>query len=282
MAEAGIGLAVSLISLATVFKACIDSFELYKAAEDSEESLKTVLVELDCEKERLLIWAEAIGLVQLASDKRHPDIEKHEKVIKAALEQIRNLLDDATKLQERYGVKVFDDSNAFSAATMDPMSKNLATMFKIAYKRFSSRLNPSDGNTSGLTMKIRWAIRDRAKFMGLIVTLKGFVDRLFQIIPISREVQNTMVEADIFSIMDLSQLRLVEAACEGSYRAWSEFASVAIDRTERETIDQCTHRDDQEHDLRTSFRSSQTDHARTTAPESICQGGCPNISTETS
>jgi len=282
MAEAGIGLAASLITLAAVFKACIDSFELYKAAEDCEESLKTVLVELDCEKERLLIWAEAIGLVQIESGKRHADIEKHEKVIKAALEQIRNLLDDATKLQERYGVKVFDDSNAIAAATTDPISKNLAMMFKVAYKRFSSRLNPSDGNTPSLTMKIRWAIRDRAKFMGLIVTLKGFVDRLFQIIPISRQVQDTMVEADIFSIMDLSQLRLVEAACEGSYRVWSDIASVAIDRTERETIDQRTHRDDQEQDLRTSFRFDQANNARTTAPEFICEGGYPNISREMS
>lgn len=280
MAEAGIGLAASLVSLAAIFKACVDSFELYKAAENCEESLNTVLVELDCEKERLLIWAEAIGLVQLESGKRHPNIEKHEKVIKAALEQIRSLLGDATKLQERYGIKVFDDSSTIAAATTDPISKNLTKMFGIAYKRFISRLNdPSDGNTPSLTMKIRWAIRDRAKFMGLIVTLKGFVDRLFQIIPISREIQNTMVEADIFSILDLSQLRLVEAACEGSYRAWSDIASVAIDRTERETVDQRTHRDDQEQDLHTSFRSSQ---ATTTAQKFISQGRYHTLSTRTS
>ena len=55
MAEAGLGVAASLVTLATLFKSCIDCFELYKAAEDCEESLKTVLVELDCEKERLLI-----------------------------------------------------------------------------------------------------------------------------------------------------------------------------------------------------------------------------------
>lgn len=280
MAEAGIGLAASLVSLAAIFKACVDSFELYKAAENCEESLNTVLVELDCEKERLLIWAEAIGLVQLESGTRHPDIEKHEKVIKAALEQIRSLLSNATKLQERYGIKVFDDSSTIAAATTDPISKNSTMMFKIAYKRFISRLNSSDSNnTPSLTMKIRWAIRDRAKFMGLIVTLKGFVDRLFQIIPVSREVQDTMVEADIFSILDLSQLRLVEAACEGSYRAWSDIASVAIDRTERETVDQRTHRDDQEQDLRSPSRSSQ---ATMTAREHICQGRYHTLSTRTS
>ena len=141
--------------------------------------METVLVELDCEKERLLIWAEVIGLVQLEKGKRDSHIEKREKVIKAALEQIRNLLDDATKLQERYGVKVFDDSNAITAATTDSMSKNLAMTFKIAYKRFTSKLNHFNGNNPSLTMQIRWAIRDRAKFAGLIVTLKGFVHRLF-------------------------------------------------------------------------------------------------------
>ena len=216
MAEAGVGLAASIITLATLFKACVDCFEYYKAAQDCEESLKTVLVELDCEKERLLVWAEAIGLVQLESGRRDPHIEKHEKLIKDVLKQIRNLLYDATKLQEHYGIKVFDESNAIAAASTDPISRNLAVTFKIAYKRFTSKLTLSDGNTAGLTMKIRWAIRDRAKFTGLIVTLKGFVDRLFQIVPISREVQDSMVEADIFSIPDLSQLRLVEAACEAS------------------------------------------------------------------
>ena len=277
MAEAGIGLAASLVTLAALFKSCIDCFEFYKAAEDCEGSLETVLVELDCEKERLLIWAEAIGLVQLENGKRHPHIEQHEKVIKVALKQIRNLLDNATKLQERHGVKVFDDSNAFTAATTDPISKNLATTFKIAYKRFTSKLNNFNGNNPSLTMQIRWAFRERAKFTGLIVTLKGFVDRLFQIIPISREVQDSMVEADIFSIVDLSQLRLVEAACEGSYRAWSNIASIAIDRTERETINQRTHTDDQEQGPRTSFWFSQANNARITTPESICQGGCPSF-----
>lgn len=279
MAEAGIGLAASLISLATIFKACIDCFELYKAAEDCEESLKTILVELDCEKERLLIWAEAIGLVQLESGRRHPDIEKHEKVVKAALEQILNLFNDATKLKERYGVQVFDYSNAIATATTDPVSRNLATMFTIGYKRFTSRLNPFDSNTQSLAMKIKWAIRDRARFMGLIVTLKGFIDRLFQIIPISREVQDSMAEVDIFSIMELSQLRLVETACSESYKVWSDIASVAIDRTERETIDQRTHRNDEEQNLHTSSFFSDAKNARTTAPKIICQGEYLNFST---
>ena len=274
MAEAGIGLAASVLTLAMLFKNFIDCFEFYKAAEDCGGSLETILVELDCEKERLLIWAEAVGLVQLETGKRHPHIEKHEKVIEAALEQIRSLLDDATKLQERYGVKVVNDSNAITDATSDPISKNLAMTFKIAYKRFTSKLNHSNGNNSSLTMQIRWAIRDRVKFTGLIVILKGFVDRLFQIIPVSREVQDSMVEADIFSINDLSQLQLVEVACEGSYRAWSDIASNAI---ERETINQRTYIDDQEQGSRASFWFSQVNNARMITSESICQGDCPSF-----
>ena len=282
MAEAGIGVVASLVTLATLFKSCIDCFEFYKAAEDCEESLETLLVELDCEKERLLIWAEAIGLVQLEKGKRHTHIEKHEKVIKAALEQIRNLLNDATKLQERYGVKVFDDRNGITATTRDPISKNLAVTFKIAYKRFTAKVHHLNGNNPSLTMQIRWAIRDRAKFTGLIVTLKGFVDRLFQIIPISREVQDSMVEADIVSITDLSQLRLVEAACEGSYRAWSDIASNAIDRSERQTTKQRTYTDDQEQSSHTSFWLSQANNASKITPEPICQGNCPSFHIGTS
>lgn len=83
-----------------------------------------------------------------------------------------------------------------------------------------------------------------------------------------------MVEADIFSINDLSQLRLVEFACEGSYRAWSDIASNAI---ERETINQRTYTDDQEQGSRTSFWFSQANNARMITSESICQGDCPSF-----
>ena len=279
MAEVGIGLAASLVTLAALFKNCMDCFELYRAAEDCDESLKTVLVELDCEKERLLIWAEAVGLVQLESGRRHPHLEDHHRVIKAALEQIRNLLDDAAKLQDRYGVRAFDDNPAIAAAITDPISNNLATTFKIAYRRFTSRLNQSDSNTPNLTLRMRWAIRDRVKFTGLIVTLKGFVDRLFQIIPISREIQNDMVEADIYSIMNISHLRLVEAACEGSYRVWSDIASNAIDKTERETDDNNTRIEYQHSSWQKPSRLSQTHNLAATASEEyIDVGTCLNLS----
>lgn len=54
-----------------------------------------------------------------------------------------------------------------------------------------------------------------------------------------------MVEANKFLIINLSHLRLMEAACEISYRAWSDIASHAIDKIERETIDQRTATDEQ-------------------------------------
>ena len=151
MAEAGIGLAASLVTLAALFKNCIDCFELYKAAEDCDESLKTILVELDCEKERLLIWAEAVGLVQLESGRRHPHLEDHERVIAAALEQIKHLcwtMPQNCKIDTVYGLSM--RSHAVAAAIMDPISKNLAATFKIAYRRFTSRLSQSDTNTPEL------------------------------------------------------------------------------------------------------------------------------------
>ena len=130
---------------------------------------------------------------------------------------------------------------------------------------------------------MRWAVRDRAKFTGLIVTLKGFIDRLFQIIPISREIQNDMVEADIYSIMNISHLRLVEAACEGSYRAWSDIASNAIDKTERDTIDNNTRIDDQDSSWQESSRLPRTHNlAATPNEEHIDNRTLLNLSTRVS
>lgn len=82
-----------------------------------------------------------------------------------------------------------------------------------------------------------------------------------------------MVGGDILSIIDLSQLRLVESACEGSCRAWSEIARNAIDRTERETIDQRTATEQSSRMLPLFLGANSI---KSSTAKSIHRGGCPS------
>ena len=53
--------------------------------------------------------------------------------------------------------------------------------------------------------------------------------------------RDNTIQDDIMEIIDLSELHIIEDACErSSYKAWSESARLAIDRTEAGTIDRRT------------------------------------------
>lgn len=70
--------------------------------------------------------------------------------------------------------------------------------------------------------------------------VKHFIDNLYELVPIDRETQESIIKADIESILDLSQLRLVEAATEDSYRVYSAAAASVIVASENGTIDRRT------------------------------------------
>ena len=109
-------------------------------------------------------------------------------------------------------------------------------VFKTSYKRFCVRF-ASKTNLNSLISKTKWAIRDKAKFEGLIVYLKGFIDGLYQVLPIPRETQDQTFGDDIASIIDITKLRLIQTACEESYRTWSNKANEIIRESESGTID---------------------------------------------
>ncbi len=78
---------------------------------------------------------------------------------------------------------------------------------------------------------------DSAKFEGLILHLKDFIDSLIQMTPDKSQIIDEIVEEDIASIVGLRRLRLAESACEGSYPRWSAKASDIIRESEIGTID---------------------------------------------
>jgi hypothetical protein len=71
-----IGLAVGTTSL---FSTCIECFDLFRAATYYDEYVEILLVKLDLEKTRLLIWGNGVGIMKSPGDGRAPELDDEGK-----------------------------------------------------------------------------------------------------------------------------------------------------------------------------------------------------------
>jgi Prion-inhibition and propagation len=229
---------IGIVALASLFSTCIECFDYFKTGQHLEEEFEILLVKLDLEKTRLLIWGNAVGVLKTEDEGRAVELSEAPKaeLIGRCLERINSLLSDTDKLQNEYGLQASVEAGAKSGRSSNVVSANSMNIFKTSYRRFWVRF-ASKQTRSGLLMRTKWAIRDKPKFESLIVHLRDFIDGLHQVLSVKRETQDQIVCDDIISILDLSKLRLVRSACEGSYATWSAVASEAIEASEIGTVD---------------------------------------------
>jgi hypothetical protein len=233
-----VSLTIGVVALASLFSTCVECFEYFNSAKDLEEDFEVLLVKLDLEKTRLLIWGNAVGVLKADGEGRIIELNDAQRVelISRCLESMKNLLSDTDKLQKVYGLQSTAQTNTHVGRRSNIVSKNSMNLFKTSYRRFWARFAGDQARTT-LASRTRWAIHDKARFEGLITHLKDLVDGLNQVLPVKREVQDQIIKDDIVSILDLSKLRLVQSACEGSYTAWSDVASAVIEASEFGTVD---------------------------------------------
>jgi Prion-inhibition and propagation len=236
-----VSLTIGAIALASLFSTCIEFFEYFKAGKALEDDVDILLVKLDLEKTRLLIWGNAVGVMKTEKENRAAGLEDPVRVtsLTKCLEKIKTLLSNTEKLENTYGLRKSSDAELRLGNDTGIVSSNSMNIFKPSYRRFWARFAGQRGKPS-LVSQTKWAIHDKPKFELLVNHLKDFVDGLNEVIPMSRESQDRIIEEDITSILDISKLRLVHAACEGSYRTWSDMASAVIDATEERTVDRRT------------------------------------------
>src|SRR4051794_64066 len=101
-----VSLTIGLVALASLFSTCVECFEYFRAGQDLEESLEILLVKLDLEKTRLLIWGNAVGILK-EDEARAIELSNATKIesIRRCLECIKLLLSNAGKLQDSYGLR---------------------------------------------------------------------------------------------------------------------------------------------------------------------------------
>jgi hypothetical protein len=238
----GLEVPAFVIGVAGLFSSCVDAFTYFKAAQRTEEDAEILLLKLDIEKTRLLVWGNEVGIFNV--NLRHSRLHDEGTVTLLAriLGQIKRLLTDSERLRSSYGLRI---QELPQGRTIDFLSSKSLAIFRTSSSRFwtrnASRLSSDLQAVRGsVVAKTKWAIYAKERFQGLVNDVKQFIDSLYELVPVDRETQDGIIKADIESLLDLSQLRLVEAATEDSYRAYSAAAASVIEASENGTIDRRT------------------------------------------
>jgi hypothetical protein len=69
-----VSLTICAVALASLFSTCIECFDYFKAGQTLEEDFELLLVKLDVEKTRLLIWGNAVGVLKPEVEGRVPEL----------------------------------------------------------------------------------------------------------------------------------------------------------------------------------------------------------------
>ncbi|KIM96767.1 hypothetical protein OIDMADRAFT_44348 [Oidiodendron maius Zn] len=212
-AEGIAGLALSAVSVAALFTTCIECFDIVVAGKNFSEDYEQLFALFSVQRARFGLWGESVGFVPNPNDGRRlqykksldrPDIRPG---VERILHNIRSLLDEAGRVDDRYGLKA-EISRGSEVSTSRGM-----TLFKGSFDLFKSQLRKHQRQTSTWNVT-RWAIHDAKKFEDMINRLKDFVDGLESITKSLGllEEQHARLREEIDTISDVKSLRLLRDA----------------------------------------------------------------------
>ncbi|KAL9620740.1 MAG: hypothetical protein Q9160_004753 [Pyrenula sp. 1 TL-2023] len=228
MAEV-LGAIASGVTLAALFKACVEAFDLIQASRNQEVDFKKLKLRLHIEKCRLYIWGDSMGLTD---DTAHPnrirliDEFRFPEVVREILEVIFQLFNDSFKIRDKYGCRqATSDELLLEADQHGPISSLAASFsnFVIRASQFP--------NTSRTTQNIAWIIHDRKKFGKLVAEIKDLVDSLQGItspsVPIAR--QSSVMRRKVANIPYTETLSLIAEVCSDDHPDIADVASTKAD-----------------------------------------------------
>jgi hypothetical protein len=145
--------------------------------------------------------------------------------VERILNNIKSLLEEASRVDERYGLNS-NDPQGYEVST----SKGI-DIFKGSFERFKSRIRKHQKETSAWKVT-RWAIHDADKFESMLHRLKEFVDGLESITKSLGLLQEQLerLRQEIESISDAQSLRLLRDASSRKGSSQQEILDVASQR----------------------------------------------------
>jgi hypothetical protein len=215
------GLAVGIVALITSFKACIDLFSYFTVAKSLGRDYELLSAKLEVEKTLLLQWAHRTNLLRPNYDRRLDDPAVRSAVARV-IAGIQVLLGDTQTLQQRYGVQesqpgeqVKNNVCRVGANRMSAFARDFGKLDQLLKEFEDLNLHIRAHQASSCTLKVRWAIRDKDQFSGLLQELSYFVSRLHDLIPESPGVIQAMAEEDIQRLSNWTTVRLLTEAASG-------------------------------------------------------------------
>ncbi|KAL8643425.1 MAG: hypothetical protein Q9226_008385 [Calogaya cf. arnoldii] len=213
------------IGIAALFTTCIQCFEYFKAATTLRKDFEILLLKLEIEQERFLVWGEDTGIGHSDHDELSlfDGDSKRQDLVLRCLYAIRGLLGNADELKSKYGVQ--PTSPVARSTDHHSLSSN-------ALKRLRLRFGRSQDKPT-ILRTTKWVIHDAAKFGKLIEHLRDLINGLKKDGHGPRDTLQEKIQTDIaYMIDDIGQLRLLSEACEDDYPEWSDMARSAIDASE--------------------------------------------------
>ena len=222
-----LGAVASSMTLAALFKTCIEAFDLIQTSRHQEGDFKKLKLRLNIEKCRLYIWGDLMGLTNTSDAQQDRPIDgvRFPEVVRDILETVFELFDDSLKIKEKYGCR-----QANSDDTLDSDQNGPVRSLAASFSNFAIRPSPYP-QPSRIIQKFIWVIHDRKKFGILVAEIKDLVDSLQGIttpsVPIAR--QQRKIKERIIDIHDAETLSLIAEVCSEDHPDITDVASAKAD-----------------------------------------------------
>lgn len=184
-----------VLELAELYSSCMKIMDALLLAEQSGTHHVTPLKEIEVERARLLIWADAAGLADIdmsAGEKPSEDVladveetmqpEALRPVVADLLASLVRMFEDASLLRKWYGIEtqIHRGSRAApgpSGGAGKSARKRLSFTLRETYARFRDRPDSSQRAATPLAGEA-WVIKDEKKFRGLVGEIRAVNDSL--------------------------------------------------------------------------------------------------------
>ena len=227
-----ISFGVGVMSLAGLFSACIDCFDLVQKGRYLGKDYFLLETKFENQRLRLIAWGQACGMMNAEGNDNRLDSEELKSRIQITLTNLSMLFKDGTQLKRKYGLK--EEGQTRFAPSTSMSSLITATAWNGAslgqrFQEFKYRMQKTRKQAS-LASSGRWAIEDKRKFTELIQHLKDLIDdlegltRFLDVVERQRE----MIEDEVQSITDIPTLETMSEARLGNTDAVSAAAGLRL------------------------------------------------------
>jgi hypothetical protein len=250
-------LAVGIVSLAALFSACVDCFELIESRSSYGRDSIILLAKFDIQILRFLHWGQIVGLVGSSGDPCSPVLGDRDtkQTIESILNCIKLLFTDAEAMKTKYGLRPvpeFAMGEAMHPGNLPAarLSTDGIARFRASFAKFMSGIENVQRRGTMLG-KTRWAIHDKTQFAAIVTDVRHLIQGLLDIVPQAVTTEPQLLKSELRSL-SAENLRLVQEACVNDYPQLAEVASVQLATTSLNEFTERTsqHADEVDHTLR--------------------------------